>query len=136
MQHATFCSAAASLAPPEAEFQAWLASFHLGVLYVSSVPHQHTNTSHIPPFSFQLPRARSRVSLWGLTHTAGPRRVTEYASLAQRGDSIGVGRAVLLVQTGRHTDRHMLTPRPHKQPRSLRGERDAARHKQEMLRHS
>ena len=97
------------------------------------VPHQHTDTSHIPPFSFQLPRAESRVSLWGFTHTAGPGRVTEYASLAQRGGSIGVERAALLVQS-RRTDGHTLTPRPHKQPRSLRGERDAARHKQEMPR--
>lgn len=132
---AAFCSAAASLAPPGAEVQARPASFHLGVLCVSSVPHRHTDTSRIPPFSFQLSRAKSRVSLWGLTHTADPRKVTECASLAQRGDSTGVGRAVLPGQTGRRTDRHTLTPRPHKQPRSLQ-ERGVARHKQEMPRHS
>ena len=105
--HATSCSAAGSLAPSEAKSQARLASFHLRVLYLSSVPHRHTSTSCIPPFSFQLSRAKSRVSLWGLTHTAGPWTVIEYASLAWRGDSTGVGRAVLAVQTGRqHRQSH------------------------------
>ena len=70
--------------------------------------------------------------------------MTEYASLAWRGDSTGVGRAVLVVQTGRqhrpshaHSKATQAALLPAQRRRALpHRERDAARHKQEMLRHS
>lgn len=70
--------------------------------------------------------------------------MTECASLAWRGDSTGVGRAVLAVQTGRqhrpshaHSKATQAALLPAQRRRALpQRERDAARHRQEMLRRS